>query len=187
MKKIDGRRLLYAATLIILGFLIVGIVCLFMWQKLRTITREQVENHVAGYSRMVAESMDNSFKTELDVLTELTAFVDMETGHFNDIFEAQPGVSYGVMCIDGSAAYGEPLTFSDYDGFFMAVKGNPSVSVNKNTVLFAAPVCSGPNVRYVLYKLYDCEVLEKKLNLICYGRMFSDRRYGQHCSALIGF
>jgi len=169
MKRIDGRKLLYAATLIILGFLVVVIVCLFMWQKLNTITREQVENHVAGYSRMAAESMDNSFKAELDVLTELTAFVDMETGEFNDIFEAQPGVSYGVMCIDGSVAYGEALNFADYDGFFMAVKGNPSVSVNGETVLFAVPVCSGQNVRYVLYKLYDSEVLEKKLNLICYG------------------
>lgn len=169
MKKIDGRRLLYAAALIILGFVIVGVVCLFMWQKLNSITRGQVENHVAGYSRMAAESVDNSFKTELDLLTELTALVDMETGVLSDIVKNQPGVSYGVMCIDGSAAHGDALAFSDYDGFFMAVKGNPSVSVNGNKVLFAVPVCSGSNVRYVLYKLYDSEVLEKKLNLICYG------------------
>ena len=169
MKKIDGRKLLYAGILIVMGFIIVFVVFLFMWQKMNSITREQVENHVAGYSRMAAESVDNSFKTELEVLTELTALIDMETGELSDIIKDQTGISYGVMGIDGSVVSGEVLSLSDYDGFFLAVKGNPTVSVNGDKVLFAVPVCNGPNVRYVLYKIYDSDVLEKKLNLICYN------------------
>lgn len=171
IKKIDRNRILYAAALIILGFVIVGIVCLFMWLKLNSITKTQVENHVAGYSLMMAQSIDNTFRTELDILYELTALVDIETGEIDDIFEPQNGVIYGVMRIDGSFAYGEELSFSDYDGFFQAVKGNPSVSTNNNKILFTVPVYNGQNVRYVLYKCYDTAVLERKLNIICYGGM----------------
>ncbi len=171
IKKIDRNRILYAAALIILGFVIVGIVCLFMWLKLNSITKTQVEKHVAGYSLMMAQSIDNTFRTELDILSELTALVDIETGEIDDIFEPQNGVIYGVMRIDGSFAYGEELSFSDYDGFFQAVKGNPSVSTNNNKILFTVPVYDGQNVRYVLYKCYDTAVLERKLNIICYGGM----------------
>ena len=171
IKKIVRNRILYAAALIILGFVIVGIVCLFMWMKLNSITKTQVEKHVAGYSLMMAQSIDNTFRTELDILSELTALVDIETGEIDDIFEPQNGVIYGVMRIDGSFAYGEELSFSDYDGFFQAVKGNPSVSTNNNKILFTVPVYNGQNVRYVLYKCYDTAVLERKLNIICYGGM----------------
>ena len=171
IKKIDRNRILYAAALTILGFVIVGIVCLFMWLKLNSITKTQVEKHVAGYSLMMAQSIDNTFRTELDILSELTALVDIETGEIDDIFEPQNGVIYGVMRIDGSFAYGEELSFSDYDGFFQAVKGNPSVSTNNNKILFTVPVYNGQNVRYVLYKCYDTAVLERKLNIICYGGM----------------
>ena len=171
MRKVDGKRMLYAAAMIILGFIVIGIVCVFMWSKLQDITRSQVENHVSGYSRMAAQSVDNILKNELDTLVELASLVDIESGTLDDIFTKQDGVSYGVMRIDGSATYGEGLSFSDYDGFFQAVRGNPSVSVNGNTILFAVPVYSGSNVKYALYKLYDSTVLEEKVNLICYGGM----------------
>ena len=169
MKRVDSRRLFYAAVLIILGFVIIGIICVFMWSKLQNITHSEVENQVSVYSRMAAQSVDNIFRNELEALAEATALVDIESGKLNDIFNKQDGVSYGVMRIDGSAAYGEGLSFSDYDGFFQAVRGNPSVSVNGNTILFAVPVYSGTNVKYALYKLYDNEILERKINLICYG------------------
>ena len=171
MKKIDGKRLLYAALLIISGFVIIGVVCIFMWLKLQDITHSQVENHVSEYSRTAAQSVDNVFRNELNTLAEATVLVDMENGKLNDIFTRQEGVSYGVMRIDGSAAYGEGFDFSDYNCFFQAVRGNSSVSANGSTIVFAVPVYNGANVKYVLYKLYDSKVFEEKLNLICYGGM----------------
>lgn len=167
--KIDRKRLVYGATLIASGFLIIGIICVFMWAKLQDITHSQVENHVSVYSRVTAQSVDNIFANELHTLSEATALVDLETGKFGNIFENQQGISYGVMRIDGSSTYGESLSFSDYDGLFQAVRGNSSVSVNGNSVLFAVPVYHGENVKYVLYKLYDSKVLEERINLICYG------------------
>ena len=171
MKKSDTKRLPYMALLIILGFLIIGVICVFMWMKLREITQTQVESHVSGYSRMVSQLVDSSFRNELDLLGEAAVLVDLGSGELNDIFTDQEGVSYGVMRIDGTVAYGEDMHFSDYEGFFDAVRGNPTVSVSEDTVLFAVPVYNGANVKYVLYKLYDSAVLEKKINLVCYGGM----------------
>ena len=167
-KKADGNRTPYIAVLIVLVFAIIGAVCIFMWMKLQDITRRQVQAHVAGYSRTAAESVDNSLRNELDLLSTATAFVNIDSGELNDVFTKQEGVSYGVMRIDGSAVCGEELSFSDYEGFFDAVRGNASVSVNSEKILFAVPVYNGSNVKYVLYKLYDNEVFEKKINLICY-------------------
>ncbi len=171
MKRVNGKDLFYAVLLIALGFVVIGIVCVFMWMKLSNITHGQVEGHVSGYSRMVAQSVDNCFRNELDLLSESSVFVDIESGELNDIFEKKTGVSYGVMRIDGTVACGADMSFSDYDGFFQAVRGNPSVSVNEKSVLFAIPVYNGANVKYVLYKLYDAAVLEKKININCYGGM----------------
>ncbi len=170
MKKMNSKRLLYAGALIALGFAVIGVVCLFMWQRLSSITKKQVEDHVSGYCRMTSEAVNARFRNELDMLTELTELVDIETGAFSDVFESLEGASYGVMRIDGTVAYGQALSFSEYRGFIQAVKGNPSISVNGDKILFAVPVCSSEqNVRYVLYKLYDSKVLEERLNLLCYG------------------
>lgn len=168
-KKVDSKRILYGVLLVVCGFMIIGIVCVLMWFKLMDITHTQIESHVAGYSRMAAQVIDGSFDNELSVLGDIAALVDMDSGKLNEVFENQEGVSYGVMRIDGTSAYGKELNFSDYDCFFQTVRGTPAVSVHKDTVLFTVPVYSGPNVKYVLYKLYSSDVLEKKINLICYS------------------
>ncbi len=168
-KKVDKKRLLYGALLIVCGFIVIGVVCMLMWLKLLDITRTQVESHVAGYSRMAAQMVDNCFNNELALLSDAAALVDIDSGELNDAFTEQEGISYGVMRIDGTAAYGRELDFSDYDCFFKSVRGTPAVSTHGDTVLFTAPVYSGQNVKYVLYKLYSCDVLEKRVNPVCYG------------------
>ncbi|MBE5884497.1 MAG: response regulator [Lachnospiraceae bacterium] len=168
-KKVDSKRIWYGVLLVVCGFVIIGIVCVLMWFKLMDITHTQVESHVAGYSRMAAQVIDGSFDNELAVLGDIAASVDVDSGKLSDVFENQEGVSYGVMRIDGTSAYGKEINFSDYDCFFQTVRGTPAVSVHKDTVLFTVPVYSGSNVKYVLYKLYSSDVLEKKINLICYS------------------
>ena len=168
-KKVDSNRILYGVLLIVCGFVIIGIVCVLMWFKLMDITHTQIESHVADYSRMAAQVVDGCFDNELAVLGDIAASVDTDSGKLSNLFENQEGVSYGVMRIDGTSAYGKELKFSDYDCFFQTVRGTPAVSVHNDTVLFTVPVYSGLNVKYVLYKLYSSDVLEKKINLICYN------------------
>ena len=117
-KKSRNSRVVSAFALIASGLVILCFVCVLMWFKLKDITNAQVTTHVAGYSHMMTKIIDNSFADELSFLEDVTAFIDIETGEFDNIFPQEDGVSYGVMKIDGEAASGEKLDFSEYSGFF---------------------------------------------------------------------
>lgn len=168
-RMLKSKRLRNAVLMIVIGFAVLGIVCAIMWVRLNEITRGQVESHVSGYSQMMSEVIDSSFREELSILSDVTDFVDVETGKFSNMFEDKEGISYGVVRINGEAVSGESLDFSEYDGFFQSLHGNAAVSVNGDNVLFTVPVYSGNNVKYVLYKLYDGKTLSDKMNLVCYG------------------
>lgn len=155
--------------MILIGFGVLGIVCVIMWFRLSEITRGQVESHVSGYSQMMSKAIDANFREELSILSDVTDFIDVETGSFSSMFDDKEGISYGIVRINGEAVYGEALDFSQYDGVFQSLHGNPAVSVSGDRVLFSVPVYSGNNVKFVLYKLYDGKVLSEKLNLTCYG------------------
>lgn len=165
------KRLVNAAALIIGGLLVLGIVCAIMWAKMQDITTGQVETHVAGYCNMMSKLIDKSFSDELEMLEKATAFVDLENGNFDNYFFEEEGVSYGVMRPNGEATDGEQLVPSDYSSFFEAMHGNPSVNAGTDSVLFTVPVYNGDNVKYVLYKMYENQVLADKIELICYGGM----------------
>lgn len=157
--------------MILIGFGVLGIVCAIMWFRLSEITHGQVESHVSGYSQMMSKAIDSNFREELSILSDVTDFIDVETGSFSNMFDDKEGISYGIVRINGEAVYGEALDFSEYAGVFQSLHGNPAVSVNGDKVLFSVPVYSGNNVKFVLYKLYNGKVLSEKLNLTCYGGM----------------
>ncbi|MBQ4166193.1 MAG: hypothetical protein IJD85_07725, partial [Oscillospiraceae bacterium] len=170
-KKLNAKRIMSIVVPIAGGFAMIALVCIIMWGKLQEITAGQVESHVASFGNMMAQIVNSSFEDELSFLEDSTVFVDLDTGELNDIFKKEDGVAYGVLRINGEAAYGEAISFSEYDGISDALHGNPSVScsADKDKILFAVPVYNGSNVKYVLYKLYDCSTLEKKINMVCYG------------------
>lgn len=168
-KKESVRKWRNTVFVIAVSFGVLIIVCLAMWRKMRNIINEQLENHVAEQGKMVSDSVNNSFGDELRLLGDATAFVNLSDGSVSQFFREEPGISYGVLRINGEAAYGEALNFQEYEGIFDALHGNASVcSGNQNSMLFAVPVYNGANVKYVLYKRYDSEALAKKINLTCY-------------------
>ncbi len=167
--RAKSKRIMNIVLMLVVSFMLLGLVCVIMWTKLEDITTKQVEDHVAGYSHMMSQIVDTSFQDELELLDEVTSFVNKETGEFNNFFRQEDGISYGVMRINGEATYGEPLSFSEYKGFFESLHGNPSVSVTADNVLFTVPVYNNENVKFVLYKLYEKDVLAEKINMICYG------------------
>ncbi len=168
-KKRSSSKLKNTVSLIAVSFGILIIVCLVMWGKMNAIINEQLENHVAEQGKTISARINNSFGDELRLLQDATAFVDLSDGSIGDFFREEEGVSYGVLRIDGEAAYGEALNFKEYSGIFDALHGNASVcSGTGDSVLFAVPVYSGANVKYVLYKCYESEALARKINLTCY-------------------
>lgn len=168
-KKSSFKDIKNAIFVIVISFMILMVVCFAMWWKMQDIIDTQMEDHVAVQSTNLSNIVNNAFGSELKLLGEATAFVDMQSGTVEDFFSKEEGVSYGVLRIDGEATYGEPLDFTEYEGIFSAIHGNESVSCGKDgTVLFAVPVYSGVNVKYVLYKLYEGIVLAEKLDVSCY-------------------
>lgn len=163
-KKLKNTVFLIAVSL---GILI--LVCLAMWGKMRRIINEQLENHVAEQGKMISARINNSFRDELRLLQDATAFVNLSDGSIPNFFREEEGVTYGVLRINGEAAYGEALDFKEYEGIFDALHGNPSVcSGDNNSMLFAVPVYNGANVKYVLYKRYDSEAMARKIDFTYY-------------------
>ena len=155
---------------ILFSFVILMIVCIAMWMKMQEIIDKQLEDHVSEQGRMISSVINNSFSSELQLLSEATVFIDIDDGTLDNLFAEEEGVSYGVLRINGEATYGHALDFAEYKGIFEALHGNASVSCGESaTVLFAVPVYSGDNVKYVLYKLYDSAALAKKLDISFYN------------------
>ena len=151
------------------SFLILIVVCIAMWWKMQDIIDVQMEHQVAEQGKALSGIVNNSFGEELQLLSDITALIDMETGKLQDILKEEEGVSYGVLRINGEATYGEALDVSEYDGIVESLHGNDAVSCgDDSSVLFTVPVYSGENVKYVLYKLYDGDVLAEKLDISCY-------------------
>ena len=154
---------------IAVSFLILIVVCIAMWWKMQDIIDVQMEHQVAQQGKALSGIVNNSFGEELQLLSDITALIDMETGKLKDILKEEEGVSYGVLRINGEATYGEALDVSEYDGIVESLHGNDAVSCgDDSSVLFTVPVYSGENVKYVLYKLYDGDVLAEKLDISCY-------------------
>ncbi|MBQ3037106.1 MAG: hypothetical protein IJD31_09290 [Lachnospiraceae bacterium] len=151
------------------SFFVLIIVCIAMWWKMQDIIDVQMEHQVAEQSKTIAKVVNNSFSEELRLLSEVSAFINMENGQMEAFLDEEEGVSYGVLRIDGTATYGETLEISEYDGIFESIHGNAAVSCGDDaTVLFTVPVYSGDNVKYVLYKLYEGAVLADKIDISCY-------------------
>lgn len=168
-RKGNTAKLKNTAVLIAISFGILILVCFVMWGKMRNIINEQLENHVAEQGKMISARIDNSFRDELRLLQDATAFVNLDDGSISHFFREEQGVTYGVLRINGESAFGEALDFKEYEGIFDALHGNESVcSGSNNSVLFAVPVYNGVNVKYVLYKCYDSDALARKIDFTCY-------------------
>lgn len=168
-KKLNFKDLKTPIFVVLFSFVVLMVVCVSMWWKIHNIIDKQIETHISENVEMIADVVNNYFGSELQVLSEVSVYVDLQTGKMENFLKEEEGVSYGVLRIDGNVACGESLDFSKYKGIFEAIHGNMSVSCGKDgTVLFAVPVYSGDNVKYVLYKLYEGHVLASKMNIGCY-------------------
>lgn len=168
-KRWSFRDIKTPIFVILFSFLVLMVVCISMWWKMQNIIDKQLEEHISEDGEYIADIINNYFGSELQVLSEISSFVNMKTGMLECTLQEEKGVSYGVLKIDGQVVCGEPLAFTEYKGIFDAIHGNASVSCgNDSTVLFTVPVYSGYNVKYVLYKLYEGQVLAEQMDIECY-------------------
>lgn len=166
-----NRKIIFGIGIFIVIFGIVGIL---MYNKMRTLLNYYVERQTAQQAELLAQTTEKQFAAELRQLTWTADYIQDHEAQRQDIVNTfvdnEEGVLVGLLEMDGNAVCGEALDFLMFDGIRQSFRGEDAVSYSKEKgLLFTVPVYRGRNVRYVLYKLYDVNLLYDKFGLSCYG------------------
>ena len=168
MNKKPRRISIKVSLLIIIIYLVViGLVCTLLVTRINSEFEHSIISDVNERAKITAVSINEKFLMELDTLAEdAAAFETEEDGaeYINFLnSKTDDGISYGMVRINGEAVAGNAPDFTAYPAILAAFRGNPDVNFHTDgNILFATPVYHGQNVKYVMYKMYRCDVLEEK-------------------------
>lgn len=156
-RKIVAEILILAIVLILIG--------VFMQEKVEKLLSTSVEQSVARQTADFSILAEERFQRELAELRYAAQYMGT---HEEDIMKAyqsletagRDGVSYGLFNKSFGAVSGKSLSQREFPRLVRAFSGNAIVDYCPGRgLLFAVPVLKGDNVRYVLYRLYNEEVL----------------------------
>ena len=162
-------------VVIVLGIVIIimsglGILMNF---RIKSLLNSYVEKQVTEQARVLSVLSAEQFQFEIHNLESVAKNISDDVERNNKILKLVIGdnenVTMGVLCLDGTALVGNPLSFSDFSGIQNAFRGNSSVCYKEGYgILFTTPIYDKENVRYTLYKLYDDKVLLDRFGITCY-------------------
>ena len=164
---------------------ILGVVGALMRSRMKSLLNYYVEQQAVRQAELLAQMTEGRFNEELQQLKWTADFIQHYGEERQDIvnlFAAQDEyVVVGLLEMDGNAVSGKTLNFLDFSGIRQSFRGESAVSYGRDQgLLFTVPVYRDKNVRYVLYKLYDENVLVERFGITCYeGRgkaMIMDRQ-----------
>lgn len=170
--RMNGKyRVIIFLIVVIIIMSSVGVLMNF---RLKRLLQNYVEKQVTEQARTLADLSSEQFQLELHNLEStaknITADAKVDAAIIDSVIGDNEDVTMGILCLDGTALVGKPLSFSDFSGIQNAFRGNSSVSYKEEKgVLFTTPIYDGENVRYILYKLYDDRVLLDKFGVSCYN------------------
>ncbi len=158
------------APIFLSSLLVIGFVCIILLSRINSLINENVAENVSAKALIAANALDVKFNSELEIMSseaELIALDDSNNAFVHKLNEINAdGAKCGILKINGEAVDGDELSFTDYPSILESFRGKNSVCYSaNNTVLFTVPVYNGQNVKYVLYRLYDCDILSEKFNI----------------------
>ncbi len=160
-KKFKLTTIVAASYIIVISF-----VCFLLVTRINTEVEKSVIGDVEIRAELAAGTLRDKLAEELSQLSEIAEIVQSEDGsgeyirYLNET--SDNGTVYGVLKINGEAAEGKAVDFSDYPIILDSFRGNEGVVCGPaETIMFTVPVYSGQNIKYVLYKLYRCDVFTK--------------------------
>ena len=168
MSKKKQKISIKTTLLIIFIYLVViGFVCVLLVSRINIEIKNSIISDVSERAKITATTLEDKFSSELERLSEAALIIQHEEKSDDYIrflnSDENDGISYGVLRINGEAVSGDAVNFTEYPAVLEAFRGNPDVSYCTNgTVLFAVPVYNGQNVKYVIYKLFQQDVLAEK-------------------------
>lgn len=167
----EKRRIIVVLVIVIM---IMGGVGILMNFRLKSLLWEYTEKQVAEQARTLAKLSSKQFELELHNLESTAKNITTDANQAVEILKTVIGdnenMTMGILCLDGTVLAGNTLNFADFPGVQNAFRGNSSVCYKEGLgILFTTPVYDGENVKYVLYKLYDENVLCSKFGITCYN------------------
>lgn len=163
---VRGKKLLSKISISIIYIVVISFVCILLVSRINVEVENSVIGDVAVRAELAADSLNDKFSDELVKLYEISeVFRNEDEGvdlisYLNSTSEN--GTVYGVLKINGEAAAGNPVDFGDFPAILDSFRGNEGVICGPaDTIMFTVPVYNGQNIKYVMYKLYRCDVLTK--------------------------
>jgi len=166
--------------LILSLLLIILAVGFLMSQRMREIMDGYVCDMVTEEANTLADLENEKFDSEYRQLLSIASYLEEIAANRDQVEEMVPHFlgneagwkegERGLLSLDGSAVYGEALSFSDYTGIKESFHGHQAISYCQGKgMVFSVPVLRGPNVRYVLYCKYTEKEIKKRFALDAYA------------------
>lgn len=141
--------------------------------KLNQILIEHMEKQVTEQSKLLSGQIEQVIEIQFVQLSNIASAVEKNDNNpeavLQTVMQEREGISVGVLKLDGSVLVGVPLDITKYDGVKSSFRGEEAVSyVAGEGMTFSVPVYRGENIKYVLYKKYDDEILADTFGRDCY-------------------
>ena len=164
--EVAGWLAIFLMIMIVVGILLDG--------KMSELLDVYLKNQVAQQTGILAEIAQEKLNSEIETLEEMSEYIGKNEDHkevvVNTFGHSGDGTMVGIMDIMGNAVCGELLSMEEFPAIHESIHGYNAVSYNKDRgLLFAVPVYHGDNIKYVLYKLFDKEILAERFGVTNYG------------------
>lgn len=174
MIKKFGIRPLIGILFFVLILLLVGVL---LRVKFSSLFLNYAEKQVAYQAESYANAEAERLLLELKSLSGIASGVSANLPHVErmlSVLEDPNGeYYYGVVALNGKIVYSgdtAQINASDFKGISESFHGARSISYSKGTgLMFSAPVYSGKNIKYVLFRMYKEETVVKNFGVVCYG------------------
>ena len=190
MIKKFGVRPLIGILFFVLILLLVGVL---LRVKFSSLFLNYAEKQVAFQAESYASAEAERLLLELKSLSGIASGVSANLPHVERMLSALEDPNgeyyYGVVALNGNIVYSgdtAKIKVSDFKGISESFHGARFISYSKGTgLMFSAPVYSGKNIKYVLFRMYKEETVVKNFGVVCYGGKGYATVWGSNGSIII--
>ena len=173
IKKI-GVRPLIGILFFVLILLLVGVL---LRVKFSSLFENYVEKQVAYQAESYAAAAGERLDLELKSLAGISSGISANMAHIEQMLatleDPNGNYYYGVVALNGKVVYSGDTTqikASNFKGISESFHGVKSISYSKGIgLMFSAPVYSGKNIKYVLFRLYKEDAVIRIFGVQSYG------------------
>ena len=174
MNKLEQRLLSYGISKKTFLNFIALMICLLtfamlMQNKMTALLNEALEQQLTRQTANLSMMAEERFNKTFENLEYLSKHIEENPSMLPDLMKRLNaakaefkvrGILIGIIDSNFNAIQGEALSNSDFKNLYEAFRGNRVVDFCPGKgLLFACPVHSGNNVKYVIYRLYEERVL----------------------------